>query len=97
LSAAASDIASVTAEKLIEMGEPLGLLRKDEFKTTVTMVNRELVTRLAVLSASVEVDAQVNHLADIWCNDVITKMPSRSTGFLAARTLNRCSTQVRAA
>ena len=84
LSVAASDISAATADKLLEMGEPLGLLRKDEFKTTVTMVNRELLTRLAVLSASVDADSQSAQLADLWCNSVMPKMPSRSTGFLAA-------------
>lgn len=84
IATAAGDIASVTADKLIEMGEPLGLLRKDEFKTNVSMVNRELATRLAVLSASVDAGSQTELLADIWCNDVLPKMPSRTTGFLAA-------------
>lgn len=84
LATAASDIANECADQLIEMGEPLGLLRKDEFKTNVTMVNRELVTRLAALSACGSVDAQLESLSEIWCDEVIAKMPSDHTRFLAS-------------
>lgn len=84
LANAASDIANDTADHLIEMGQPLGLLRKDEFKTQVSMVNRELILRLAVLNASGAGDDQLESLADLWRSEVCVKMPSRETGFLAA-------------
>lgn len=84
LAGAASDIANDTADRLIEMGEPLGLLRKDEFKTAVSMVNRELVCRLAVLTASGEGEEMLPSLAQLWGSEVTVKLPSRETGFLAA-------------
>lgn len=84
MATAAGDLSSVTADRLIEQGEPLGLLRKDEFRTAVSMVNRELITRLVVLNASVSPDAQTSHLAEIWNNEVLPKMPTRSTSFLAS-------------
>jgi hypothetical protein len=84
LANAASEIANDTSDRLIEMGQPLGLLRKDEFKTQVSMVNRELIMRLAVLNASGSVDDQLDSLAEVWNSEVCAKMPSRETGFLAA-------------
>lgn len=84
LANAASEIAGDTSDRLIEMGQPLGLLRKEEFKTQVSMVNRELIVRLAVLNASGSGEDQSQALADLWCSEVSTKMPSRGTDFLAA-------------
>ncbi len=84
LTTAAGEIANASASLLIEMGEPLGLLRKDEFEKTVSMVNRELVGRLAAISASMVEEAQGPFLADLWCGEILPKMPSTSTKLLAA-------------
>ncbi len=84
LANAAGEIANDTADRLIETGQPLGLLRKDEFKTQVSMVNRELIMRLAVLNASGSIHDQMESLAEVWNAEVCAKMPSRETGFLAA-------------
>lgn len=81
---AASEIANAAVEQLLEMGEPLGLLRKDEFKTLVSMVDRELLCRLVVLNASGPLESQPDALAELWTSEVVAKMPSRETGFLAA-------------
>jgi hypothetical protein len=80
----AGDLASETSDRLIEMGQPLGLLRKDEFKTAVTMVDRELVTQLAILNASGPAEDQLEAMAALWCDEVTVKLPSRDTSFLAA-------------
>jgi hypothetical protein len=84
LAEAAGDIASQVAEKLLDRGEPLGLLRADEFKTSVTMVNRQLLIDLAVLYASGDLDHQTERLADLWCQNVMTGMPGTHTSLLAS-------------
>jgi hypothetical protein len=84
LAEAAGDIASGAADKLVEMGEPLGLLRADEFKTQVSIVNRQLVSELAVLHACGQLDVGTERLARLWCDVVLPLMPSSETSQLAA-------------
>lgn len=84
LAEAAGDIASQAAEKLLDRGETLGLLRADEFKTAVTMVNRQLLGDLAVLYASGDIEQQTERMAEVWCSNVMTSMPATNTSLLAA-------------
>lgn len=84
LSGAASDIANDTANHLIQSGQPLGLLRKDEFITTTSMVNRELICQLAVINVSGSAEEQLEAMAELWAHEVVAKMPSQETSFLAA-------------
>jgi hypothetical protein len=84
LASAAGDIASRSADRLLESGEPLGLLRIDEFKTAVGMVNRQVVTELAVLHASGSLDNDSDRLAALWTDVVLPSMPSSDTNHLAA-------------
>lgn len=84
LQEAAGDIASQVAERLLDRGEPLGLMRADEFKTAVTMVNRQLLTDLATMHASGEIENQTDQLAQIWCRNIMTEMPGTNTSLLAA-------------
>jgi hypothetical protein len=83
LSSAAGEIADKVAERLVERGETLGLLRVDEFQTAVSMVNRQLISELAVLHACGNADAQVEPLANLWCTVVLAQMPSTKAGLLA--------------
>ncbi len=83
LSSAAGEIADKVAERLIERGETLGLLRVDEFQTSVAMVNRQLITELAVLHACGNAESQVEQLANLWCTVVLAQMPSTKAGLLA--------------
>jgi hypothetical protein len=84
LASAAGEIANSAASLLIEMGEPLGLLRKDEFEKTVAMVNREIIGQLSAIGASVVEELQSPFLAALWCDEVLAKMPHTSTQHLAA-------------
>lgn len=84
LASAAGDIAGRAADRLLESGEPLGLLRADEFKTAVSMVNRQVVTELAVLHASGSLDHDSDRLAALWADVVLPLMPSSDTNHLAA-------------
>ncbi len=84
LANAAGEIADAAAERLLERGEALGLLRADEFKTAVAMCNRQLVTELAVLHACGLLENQTAHLASLWCNVVLPTMPASHTSLLAA-------------
>lgn len=84
LSGAASEIANDTANHLIQSGQPLGLLRKDEFITVTSMVNRELICQLAVINVSGNAEEQLDAMAELWANEVVAKMPSQETSFLAA-------------
>ncbi len=84
LASRAGEIADQAAERLLARGESLGLLRSDEFKTAVAMVNRQLVTELAVLHACGSSEALSNELATLWCNVVLPMMPSSHTSLMAA-------------
>lgn len=84
LAESAGDIAGQVAERLLDRGEPLGLLRADEFKTAVTMVNRQMLTDLATLHASGNIEEQTESLAGIWCRGMMTEMPGTNTSLLAA-------------
>jgi hypothetical protein len=84
LATAAGDIASRAADRLLESGEPLGLLRTDEFKTAVGMVNRQVVTELAVLHACGGLESGSNRLSELWCTVVLPLMPTSDTNHLAA-------------
>lgn len=84
LASAAGDIASAAADTLLESGEPLGLLRADEFKTAVVTVNRQIVTDLAVFHACGNIEHNSERLADLWCQVVLPLMPSSHTSLLAA-------------
>lgn len=80
---AAGKIADTTAEGLLDMGIPLGLYRVDEFKTSASMANRQLVTQLATLHAA----GHLNHperLAAIWLEEVLPALPATDTNLLAA-------------
>ena len=83
LSSAAGEIADKVAERLVERGETLGLLRVDEFQTSVSMVNRQLISELAVLHACGNAESQVEPLANLWCSVVLAQMPSTKAGLLA--------------
>jgi len=80
----AGEIADNSATKLLERGETLGLLRADEFQTSVAMANRQLITELAILHACGSMDMQAAQLADIWCKIVLPTMPSAHSGLLAS-------------
>ncbi len=84
LCAVAGEIADSVAERLLQRGEALGLLRSDEFQTSVSIANRELITGLAVLHASGAPESQLSDLVDLWCNSILTQMPSNSTSLLAS-------------
>ena len=84
LASAAGDIASAAADSLLERGEPLGLLRADEFKTAVITVNRQIITDLAVFHASGSLEQSGERLADLWCQVVLPLMPTAHTSLLAA-------------
>lgn len=84
LANAAGEIADMASERLLERGETLGLLRADEFKTAVSMCNRQLVTELAILHACGLLENQTSQLAAVWCNIVLPTMPSTNTSLLAA-------------
>ncbi len=80
----ANDIADRAAAMLIERGESLGLLRADEFQTSVSMANRQLIYEIAVLSACGMEAGQTKNLCEVWCNCVLPTMPSTNTSLLAS-------------
>lgn len=84
LASAAGDIASAAADMLLERGEPIGLLRADEFKTAVVAVNRQIVTDVAVFHACGSLEHGIDRLADLWCEVVLPLMPASHTSLLAA-------------
>lgn len=84
VTAMAGEIADQTATRLLERGEPLGLLRADEFSTTINMVDRQLVSQLAVLLSIGDLDQQRSRIANLWCNVVLPMMPSLNPNLLAA-------------
>ncbi len=84
LSAAAGELADSAANRLLERGESLGLLRTDEFQTAVSMVNRQLISEIAVMHACGVMDSQYEQLANLWCNLVLPLMPASHTSLLAA-------------
>ncbi len=79
-----SEIADLVAERLLQHGESLGLLRADEFQTAVSIANRELIVQIAVMHAVGSQDEQVEGLADLWNYKVLPQMPGTATGLLAA-------------
>ncbi len=79
----AGEIADDVAAKLIERGEPLGLLRSDEFQTAVSMVNRQLIQEIASLHAYQAPQASATEIAAVWTRVVLPLMPSQETPLLA--------------
>lgn len=77
-------ISDAVAEKLLQRGESLGLLRSDEFQTNVSMVNRQLISELAILHACGSAESQVADVAAIWGQTVLAQMPSTNTSLLAS-------------
>ena len=84
MSEKANEIADLAAVRLLERGETLGLLRSDEFQTAVSMANRQLISEIAVLHACGALDANTEHLSELWCNTVLPAMPSTQTSLLAS-------------
>lgn len=84
LTAKASEISDMAAQQLLERGETLGLLRSDEFQTAVSMANRQLITEVAILHACGALDANTDHLSQLWCKTVLPAMPSTQTSLLAS-------------
>lgn len=80
----AHEIADRTAAILMERGETLGLLRADEFQTSVSMANRQLINEIAILQACGEMNSQAEQLCHLWCNTVLPAMPSTQTSLLAS-------------
>ncbi len=84
LAAQANDIADRTAATLLERGESLGLLRADEFQTSVSMANRQLINDIAILNACGNMQSQAEQLCQMWCDTVLPAMPSTQTSLLAS-------------
>jgi hypothetical protein len=79
----AGAVSDAVAEKLLQRGESLGLLRSDEFQTNVSMVNRQLISEIAILHACGAPETQVADLARIWGTNVLAQMPNSNTSLLA--------------
>ena len=84
LTSMSGEISDIVAERLIQRGESLGLLRVDEFQTNVSMVNRQLISEIAILHACGSPDSQVSEVAAIWEQTVLAQMPSNNTSLLAS-------------
>jgi len=80
----AGTFADTAAARLLQRGEPLGLLRADEFQTVVAMCNRELISAMATLHACCTSEEMAHELAKLWCGEVLPLMPSSRTSLLAA-------------